>query len=74
MLYCIYPYSQIRGAKMGRIFEKYKADRIDFQDFDQDWRILELAGFLGYPIRSSKTFQSAVFDQDFTDLGFTGLI
>jgi hypothetical protein len=52
---------------MGRIFEKYKADRIDFQDFDQDWRILGLAGFLGYPIRSAKTFQPAVFDQDFAD-------
>jgi hypothetical protein len=27
------PLSQIRGAKMIRIFEKYKADRIDFEDF-----------------------------------------
>jgi hypothetical protein len=30
------PLSQIRGAKMLRIFENYKAGRIDFQDFDQN--------------------------------------
>jgi len=39
------PY-QIRGAKMIRIFENYKADRIDFQDFDKDFGIFGLAGIL----------------------------